>query len=649
VAYSAGVLLLFARLIRQQFTVGRLLARAIPLDDRQWSALLAETAAAMGVVRPVRLLQSADVAMPIACGILRPGVLLPVAAGTWTMERRRAVLLHELAHVSRRDCLTQTIASLACAVHWFNPLAWWAARQLRVERELACDDRVLASGTGAREYAGHLLEIAYAGSGRCTPALAVGMARPGQLEGRMLAALDDSRRRARPSRRFRLATAACAVVMIGPVSGAMPVVVATPADPDPALVVTRDATKPPKVLPPSLHEAPWGGTIKRLLEAADQAVSGAAGRGTGTWEVRPTATPGVVYLRLNEANSSSGTSVALDQLQGLTAAQLSGAGGPVQFRVRRDAGTFVFTGVVTNGIGAGTFAFEPDAAFPAALEKRGLARPTAAEQYELARHDVGFAFLDELQAQGYAKPALADLVRAGQHGVSTTYVREMGALGYRLGALDPLITLRDHGVTAAYVRQLADLGYKGLTADEARNARDHGVTPEYVRGMRDAGYASLSMADLVRTRDHGVTPEYVGQLASAGHTAIPLDRLIAVRDHGVTPEYVRGMKALGFALSLDALVNARDHGVTEDYVSAMQALGLGKDSVDTLVRLRDHGVTPEYAKAVKALGYEGLRADDLVTLRDHGLTPERIREANGRSGGTLSISELVTRADRGMR
>ena len=103
-----------------------------------------------------------------------------------------------MAHVARRDCLTQMLASVACAVYWCHPAVWWIASRLRIERELACDDRVIAAGTDARDYAGHLLEIAYAFGRRRAPALVVSMARPRQLEGRMLAALDDDRNRTSP-------------------------------------------------------------------------------------------------------------------------------------------------------------------------------------------------------------------------------------------------------------------------------------------------------------------------------------------------------------------------------------------------------------------------------------------------------------------
>ena len=139
--------------------------------------LSAECARSMEVQRRVHLLRSREHSMPMAFGTFRPAILIPAIADTWSYDRRRAVVMHELAHVARYDCLTQTLAFVACAIYWFHPGAWWAARRLRIEREIACDDRVIAAGAQAREYAGHLLEIAYAFSSQRAPALAVGMAR----------------------------------------------------------------------------------------------------------------------------------------------------------------------------------------------------------------------------------------------------------------------------------------------------------------------------------------------------------------------------------------------------------------------------------------------------------------------------------------
>jgi beta-lactamase regulating signal transducer with metallopeptidase domain len=655
--YVTGAVLLLTVLLIQHWSLRRFARRSAVVDDGEWVRLAMACAERLGVDRPVRLLRTRERNVPMAFGTLRPAIMIPAIADSWDGDRRRAVLLHELAHVARYDCLTHMVAAIACAMYWFHPGVWWIARRVRIERELACDDRVIAAGTEPREYAGHLLDIAYSFGGRRAPALAVTMARPRLLEGRMLAALDTARNRTLPSPRVRLNGTAAAVVLLAGLAGLRPIVVAAaPTHAGTGWSVDRSASDAggsiPDVTSPARTPA-----MEAALAAAGAGVSHAVdalGRvlqetGSGTWEIRPSDTKDTVHLRLVERNSSSGTNVPIAQLKGLTAAQLTGAGGPVQFSVERDAGTFTFEGVIRNGVGAGTFAFAPNARFPEELARRGFARPTAGEQYQLARHDVGLAFLDELTAQGYDRPQTSDLVRAGQHGVQVTYLREMGALGYRLGTLDPLITLRDHGVTPAYVRELAEQGYKGLAADAVREARDHGITPEYVRAMREAGYDSLPMNELIKVRDHGVTPDFVRELGDAGHRKLPLDQLLRVRDHGVSPEYVRGMRSLGYSLAIDDLVRARDHGVTLEYVRGMAGLGYGKSPIEALVRVRDHGVTPEYGQELKTLGYDKLELEDLVTLRDHGLTGERIRAANARAGTRLPIDMLRSLAAGGMR
>jgi len=659
--YAAGIFALLMRWSAQQWQLRRFVRDAKLIDQREWITVFSDCARAIGVVRSVRLLKSRERNVPLAVGTRSPTIVVPSIAETWDEERRRAVLLHELAHVARFDCLMNSVALAACAMYWFHPAVWWIAKRIRTERELACDDRAIAAGTEPREYASHLLEIAYSFGGGRAPALAVCMARPRQLEGRMLAALDAARNRRRPSIRVRIAGAAVIVTVLAVLAGARPVLTASepppaaeeqqwPRLPD-AREAVHSATTAVQQDVKAIAHLPLDGLkqVRSAVRAAASAVGVQQENVPGTWEIRPTDTKGMVHLRIVERNSSSGTNVPIEQLEGLTGTQLTGAGGPVQFKVRRDAGTFTFEGVIRSGVGAGTFTFSADQTFPAEMVKRGFARPTAEQQYEMARHDIGYAFVDELTKQGYGKPQTSELVRAGQHGVQATYVREMGALGYRLSTLDALITLRDHGVTPSYVRELADSGYKNLSADSIREARDHGVTPDYVRAMRDAGYTSVPIEQLITVRDHGVTPEYVRGLGDAGYRKLPLDQLVRVRDHGVTIEYVRDMRQLGYSLSIDDLVRARDHGVTIDYVREMASLGYGGQPIDALIRVRDHGVTADYAKDVKALGYDKLTVDDLVTLRDHGLTAERIRSANARAGTRLPIDMLKSLAAGGMR
>jgi beta-lactamase regulating signal transducer with metallopeptidase domain len=190
----------------------RLARNASRLESVDWNRLLSETCERLRLQRPVRLLQSADNPMPVTWAWWRPVVLLPADATHWPTDRRRIVLLHELAHVKRWDCLTQTIARIVCALYWINPLVWLAARRMCVERERASDDLVLNSGCRASEYATHLVDIARAF--RRIPQFAgIAMARSPQLRGRIAAIVDASR-----ARRLRPLTALASTALIGAVA-----------------------------------------------------------------------------------------------------------------------------------------------------------------------------------------------------------------------------------------------------------------------------------------------------------------------------------------------------------------------------------------------------------------------------------------------
>jgi beta-lactamase regulating signal transducer with metallopeptidase domain len=153
--------------------------------------------------RPVQVRVSSAIETPAVTGLLMPVVLLPRDADTWTAERRRLVLAHELAHVASRDCLASVVAQLAVAMHWFDPLVWLAARRLRIERELAADDRVLDNGVLASSYAEHLLALATIDGDRPMPIGALAMAEPAQVSVRIRALLAPHARK--PLGRIRFA------------------------------------------------------------------------------------------------------------------------------------------------------------------------------------------------------------------------------------------------------------------------------------------------------------------------------------------------------------------------------------------------------------------------------------------------------------
>lgn len=227
-SWSAGRMLLLVWLVGAVFVLARLVLgltmvrvmcrRARLITGAAWLPQARAIAGDLGL-RGVRFVRGRPASMPMACGVVRPLILMPNDADGWPEDRLRVVLLHELAHVKRRDCLTHVIGQIACAVYWFNPLAWVASKRLRIERERACDDLVLRAGARRTEYADQLLEIARVLQGDRFPGILGGatlaMAHRSQLEGRLMAILDPTVPRRNLSRaRLLTAIGAAAVIVV---------------------------------------------------------------------------------------------------------------------------------------------------------------------------------------------------------------------------------------------------------------------------------------------------------------------------------------------------------------------------------------------------------------------------------------------------
>ena len=245
VVWAGGAAVVLARLALGLRAAARLARHAEVVDDPAWTGLLERLGQAMEVGRPVTLLRSTEAAMPLTWGARRPSILLPAEADAWPEERRRVVLLHELAHVARRDCLVQTLAMVCCAAYWFHPGAWWAARKMREEREQACDDRVLAAGARASDYAGHLLDVARAYRAPVCAA-AIAMAAPSQLEGRVRAVLEPRRDRRAVTRKTGAVCAGAVLLASLPLAAVSPSERVPAAKPEMAWELPPARSVPPR-------------------------------------------------------------------------------------------------------------------------------------------------------------------------------------------------------------------------------------------------------------------------------------------------------------------------------------------------------------------------------------------------------------------
>ncbi len=533
--WFAGVVLLLSRLIAGLMSTKWLTRGAVEFKDTKLIGLFSSLLTELQLKGRVRLLRSEHTLMPVVCGVLRSVVLLPASADDWSEERRRMVLLHELTHVTRRDCLTQMLAQAACAVYWFNPFVWHAARRLRVEREQACDDYVLSVGTKPSDYAHHLLEIARYLQERSifqwSQTTTVAMARRSQLEGRLLAILSKEGK-----------CRAMSQLMMAGVSALMLALFLLLAVVRP----TISRAQYPLIAKTAAHEnanraekSPFGSFLTKAVGAEDEAVI------NGTQPL--------------EASGMQGDDADADvasQEKILIGAEVN----PEQHLQADHERNVEREFAETIAPLPESFPMPPAAPAPTAP-----AIPFIKAKYQPER---------EAEAQDN----------------STDFIEEMASVGYTNLPVEVLVNLKASGVTADYVKGLRGVGLNNLTPKEIAGMRVNGVTPAFIEAIRKAGYKELTARELLTFRIHGMTPEFISRLRTAGYSNLSARQLIDFAVHQVTPEFINSMSAVGLKnLSPKELVTLRVHDITTEFVRAARKR-LGDLTVRQIIALKMDGL-----------------------------------------------------------
>ncbi|HMX28789.1 MAG TPA: M56 family metallopeptidase, partial [Blastocatellia bacterium] len=422
--WLAGAALVLARLLAGTVKVWRLAKLANRVTESGWLALAGNLATRLRLRGNVELRKSAEVRLPMTWGAWRSVVMLPADADGWTPECRNIVLLHELAHVKRRDCLTQNLAQLACALYWFNPLVWLASKQLHVERELACDDQVLEVGTKASDYAGHLVEIArsFQADSTLSP-VTVGMA-CSQLESRVRAILDPG------VRRRGLNRLSAAVIGLGAIGLVLALAVAQPWSKTNAsqavnrLVgvslfgITADPSQTPNVenqtpaALPSEKNAPQAEPRENVEQAAQETAEA-------------------------DSDDDPQDGQAKAQSSELTAEQL------IQMKI---------AGVTPE--------------FIAEMRKQGFDNLSIRDLTQLGIHGVNSEFIQQARAWGGDRVSVRDIVQLKISGVTPEYFAAMKRAGFNDLSARQLSELSIHGVTPDFIEAMRRNGYDKLTANQ---------------------------------------------------------------------------------------------------------------------------------------------------------------------------------------
>jgi beta-lactamase regulating signal transducer with metallopeptidase domain len=280
--WAVGSVLLLLYLIGSRLLGWWVASRAPELAEQHLSEAVQAVAQQQQLSRPISVATCNFFKVPFVSGTIRPRLVLPIEAGRWPADRVRAILHHEVAHIRRRDVLSQLIAQLVCCLYWFNPLVWVLERRLFIERERACDDVALADNIPASEYAGHLMEVMEEmGSKHDTLWVTAAMAEGTDFKDRILSALDPGARRHQPKALYTSIVIAFTVLLVLPLAALSPwsdasakmAVFNSAAVPEIKIEIEADTDTSADIEPPATNERDRSGaelsTLLTLLQSRD--------------------------------------------------------------------------------------------------------------------------------------------------------------------------------------------------------------------------------------------------------------------------------------------------------------------------------------------------------------------------------------------
>lgn len=139
-----GMLAMIILVIKSLSRLNTLKKSALPLQNKEIQRLFQNCLDEMNISKTIPVYSTAFLKSPVIVGLFKPRIYLPLhLISDYTEKDLRYMLLHELQHYRHKDALTNYLMNLAGIIYWFNPLVWYALKEMRNDKEVACDTSVL--------------------------------------------------------------------------------------------------------------------------------------------------------------------------------------------------------------------------------------------------------------------------------------------------------------------------------------------------------------------------------------------------------------------------------------------------------------------------------------------------------------------------
>ena len=254
------------------------------------------------------------------------------------------------------------------------------------------------------------------------------------------------------------------------------------------------------------------------------------------------ADPNKIHLSFNRTSPNGGknqhgSSFSYSDLEGLTRQQAE-SGGPVRFRLVREAGIIECEGTFANGKGSGTFTFTANRNFVDAMKARGFdfERQTSEKGHSSPLEklfaattlNVTTALADDLKSANFANLDVEDLFKAAIFKVDGKFMAEMKSTGFPNLGMEDLVKARIFKIDANYVRQVKDMGFTEQGFEGLVKFRIFKVTPEFLNELKTAGLDKMDAEDIVKARIFKIDGEFIRQ-AKAEEPNITMEELVQMK------------------------------------------------------------------------------------------------------------------------
>lgn len=492
VAWLLGVACLSARTIGGWRLIHRLRRSALSQPPEAVYTNFVRLRDRLGITRQVSLYISHHLQGPLAIGIVRSLVILPVSAlMALSPEQLEAVLAHELAHVRRADYLWNLIQTMVETLLFFHPAVWWLGRRLRQQRELCCDDVAVQSCADPLIYATALLRLEERRSQRLSLAMALDGHRPWSgLSLRIARILGETNGEQGPRELVPIPLAVlCAVFLLVLL-------------PMPHLFAGLRKNMQAQTAPPAV-------TAPTVLDLSAPVVSSIVHESSIASPVLPTAQVALVRTAGND-----GAAISTDAAQGAGKGTGEGAGNGAGSGSGGDGGNAEHKADYIDTMRAAGYDVDIDKYV--AMKVQGIT-----PEYAQAMAKVGFG-----------KPSADDLIALKVQGVTPEYVSDLRAAGLQPDSIGDLVSYRIFNVTPEFLTGMKAAGFDSIPSEKLVALRVQNVTPEYARTVKQQ-YPNVTLDQLVQLRIFHIDDAFIADAKRHGFNSLSIEKLVQLRISGV--------------------------------------------------------------------------------------------------------------------